>query len=661
MVTLVGVGLWPAPVSRSTTQLASLIAPLTFGAEIIPGYVLGLPHRGEAHDIVVQARRSVSGRAEVVELHVLDRGRWSGVRESASYGIAYEVPKTTASPSDAARVTEAFARAIRSHDRGGGTPVDELALPQTGQGSAFVSRLVIAAERHAIITGTALVAATLALGSLPHGAALVSCFLLALGLALRLPNLNLPFALDQDVQRVFTSHMSWREILTGAGLRDRHPPAYFLVLHVAQWFGQSEAVVRMPAVIAGSLAGPALVASARALRLRADFAALAGLVLTMSVELVVRSREVSSIPLFALILIVMLSATLRHDAAPSRSTFALVVVTHAAALFTYYTAIFPILASATALVSFGRRPRKSLRAVGVGVALGSFALVLAIATFARDRGARLAASAHPGLAWGERTSVDLARWMAATTLDAFGWGWLLVVLASVVIGVRRRDVARVAPAFAFIASYLGIACLAPVARVQPYYVTTVLPLLAMCVSASAAAVKQAPRGWAMGCVALGTLASVASNIAQLERAYRPPTGAFVAALAPTIAARSERRIAVLMHYDATLLAYYLGREAGVEVDWSSLVADGEWFALAGTDARLLPLVSAHEDPNAPSPRATARLEQAAAMGPFLVLARDSVQLPAVSGWLERCEPLQQAEGGRLLACAKSAPAGTHAP
>lgn len=123
LVALLAVGCAPSPPSSAWTDL---VEPHSVGREVTRGYVLSSPSRGHEHDVVFRATRS-DGRA--VEVHFIDRGRWRGVRETRSFGVAWEAPRTTAPRDDAEAVTEALAVALRAHDRGG--PVDHIALTRT--------------------------------------------------------------------------------------------------------------------------------------------------------------------------------------------------------------------------------------------------------------------------------------------------------------------------------------------------------------------------------------------------------------------------------------------------------------------------------------------------------------------------------------------------
>lgn len=103
----------------------SLVAPLAPSREVARGYVLSAPARGHERDVVFRATRASDGRA--VELHVVARGQWTGVRETRSFGVAWEEPRSRAPRDDAEAVTEALRAAIARNDHGLG-PVDAIPL-----------------------------------------------------------------------------------------------------------------------------------------------------------------------------------------------------------------------------------------------------------------------------------------------------------------------------------------------------------------------------------------------------------------------------------------------------------------------------------------------------------------------------------------------------
>ena len=128
-VLLAGIGalVLPPPASQQVTWEA-LLAPYSQGAPLPDGLRIDGIWRGLQQEVVISARRP--GEAEGVEVHVMPRGRWTGIRESQSFGIGYETPRSPAPQREA--VTEALAQAIRVLDHGLPAPAD---IPL---GTAFV-------------------------------------------------------------------------------------------------------------------------------------------------------------------------------------------------------------------------------------------------------------------------------------------------------------------------------------------------------------------------------------------------------------------------------------------------------------------------------------------------------------------------------------------
>jgi len=78
------------------------------------GLHLTAPRRGLTNEVVadVRAADGTSG----VEIHIVPRGCWSGIRESRSFGIGYETSQSPAADREA--ITEAIAQAVRRQDTG---------------------------------------------------------------------------------------------------------------------------------------------------------------------------------------------------------------------------------------------------------------------------------------------------------------------------------------------------------------------------------------------------------------------------------------------------------------------------------------------------------------------------------------------------------------
>ncbi len=658
---------WPEPITGRSRSWEDVLAPLNIGAKV-GDYEISSLRRGEEHDVVLTLRRTL-GEGGAIEIHVLDKGRWKGIRESTSFGIAYEVPRSSASVEECEKITEQIAEAVRKNDSGELGLVDTIPLRAEADPPTISRALDRAIGLRGLAIGLCLCAVTWLLASLRFGGAIVSLWLLGLGVFLRGAELGVPFVRDQDVQRLFTGNLPFSQVLTGQGLSDRHPPLYFLVLHLAQWFGQSESVVRFPAVICGALLGPSLVWAAWVLRRRLDVGAILGLTATVSVELISRSREVSSIPLFGLMAIAAVVALVRCDESPNRKWTALVVITHGLMLWTYYIAIFTILGnllalfiaqrrcsarqSSSTLSSTRRLSRSTLKPVGLGFLLGSPALVLGGITFFRDRGARVTAEQHPTLAWGSHRPGEMAESLLSVFSGAFGAAFVAIFVLATAWALLRRRLEVLLASSAFIATAVGIVALSPFARVQPYYVVAVLPLvlLALLIAGSdvVAHRKEPWLGAAAFCCVLA--ATVVPHVNQTRVLYIPDSDAFMPEFAAVIAKRDERRVVTIAHYDTTLLAYYLAQKAGKQMDWARMKPeDGGGFRLEGVERSVQPVVYSHALGDDPNMEAEQFLRQAMLSEPVLVVSREGFHLEGASQLLRRCDLIAQAGTGKLHRC-----------
>jgi hypothetical protein len=667
LLTVAALLLVPAAPPAHRRSWDDLIAPLGVGRPVTRGFVLSPPRRGEEHDVVYVARRDrgPAGPAGRVEVHIVDRGHWTGITETRSFGIEWELPPTgstvVAAADDARAVTHALADAIAKNDSGFAS-VDSIPLGSEPT-APLIARILdrLSGTRGALIGGAVAVALVL-LVSVPHGALAVALLLFVLGLVLRGTELGLPFTHDQDVQRLFTGHLPLREIATGAGLKDRHPPLYFFILHFTERFGQSEAVARAPAVLAGALAGPAMLLAAARMCGQVDpAAALVALVVTASPELVARSREVSEMPLFALIVITAAAALVAAVREPRPARLATVALSHALALFTYYLGPFILAANAAVLVSLRHVDRRIVKAFAVGAFAGMPALGLGAVTLFRDWSAREAARAFPALAWGEHSPLQMTAEMGRIAVEALGLPFLALLLVAIVIGVHRHNLAVITPVLGAAATCAGIALLSPVARMQAYYATTVLPLAALVLGVMPAPGRSRYITARLAALVLVIALSTAPALARARGLYLPDADAFMPRFADVIAHRPEQRVVTVAHYDKTLLAYYLARAQGRAIDWDNLepaVSVG-CLAIAGSETSLTeraskciePLVAVHSLDAGSEQAATSRLDQIIAAGPTLVIERDAVLLPGIAERLSACERLLEAPTARLVRCA----------
>jgi hypothetical protein len=639
----------PGDAPPRRTSWDDLIAPFAVGLPVARGYFLSPPRRGEEQDVVYVARRDPgpAGPAGRVEIHIVDRGRWSGIAETRSFGVGWEEPlagsMVVASRDDARAVRDALVEAIARNDTGFAS-VDSIPLESEPEAPPAMVRILgrLAGTRGVLIGGIAVLAVVL-LASAPRGAAAVGLLLFAVGLALRATSLGVPFAHDQDVQRLFTGNLPLGEIATGSGLKDRHPPLYFFILHFVQLFGQSETVVRAPAVLAGALAGPALLAATAGMRGRAGpAAALVALAVTISPELVARSREVSEIPLFSLIVIAAAASLVAAAREPRPARLAGVALAHALAFFTYYLA--PFLAAAHAAVLAWRRPdRRLVGAFAAGVLLGAPALALGIVTLLRDWSARDVARAFPALAWGEHSPGPMAALMGRIAAESFGLPLLALIGVAAVAGAMRRDLAVVTPALGAAATFAGVALLSPIARVQGYYVVTVVPLAALALAAFPEPARAGPRAAWLAALGLAVALFTVPSLAGARSLYVPDADAFMPRFASVIARRPEETVVTVAHYDKALLAYYLARADGRSIAWDTIDDPRA--------KRIEPLVLVHTFAPGSEEAAAERLERFVAAGPTLVIERDAFLLPRVVERLATCERLLQAPTARLVRCA----------
>jgi hypothetical protein len=641
--------LWPTEPAQLPRAWLDLIAPLAPGEPIAGDYRLSPPRRGEENDVVFLARHFDGQR--VIELHVVTLGQWEGVDETASFGVAFEEPRSSAPAEDLVRVTQALADAVRRNDPGGLGPVTAIPLTRAEP----PPKLTLALRKGTGLVGAAaalcLIAAALAMAGLRRGALWLSLATFAVGLALRAAHLDLPFLWDQDVQRIQVGAASLTEILTGAGLQDRRPPLLFLVLHVVQLFGQAEWLVRFPAALAGALAGPAILwLTQRMVGRVSGLSAVAAALVTLSPVLVERSREVSELTLVGLLLLLLASETARvaGKAVVRRSDLIVLAALYALTLWSYYLAIPGVVACVVvAAVTFGL-DRKRWLAIGAGVLAGAPSVVLAAQAYLADLSAREAARANPNVAWGDRTIGEVLSAQWQVLVDAVGIG--IVALAAVVLVwslVKKQHLATVS--FAIVISVMvGSAALSPFVRVQPYYVVIVIPLMLFALSVVR---LEKPRGMVAGAIAAAAAVWFLRGAAPpLGNAYVQETGAFMADFAEAVRLEGSERVATVAHYDATLLSYYLARAEGVTLRSDRLRWSEGTLQVEGLGETIVALLSTHAPNQDPDLVALNRLRDEASRGPVMLVSRSEVRLRELDAFSARCELKRDSAVARLLLC-----------
>jgi hypothetical protein len=677
IVVLVGLA-WP----RSTPRfpLHTLLEPLAIDQTIpgVPGgFVLGMPQPGVDEDLVFLAM-GPTGR---VELHLLDRGQWPEAAHTPSFDVGYEVFGTNVPAADAVAVRDAVARAIAANDPGM-LHVDQLAWSddRTGELDKAVGRWATAgtdspvavaaptaAERvldrlrgtRAVIAGVLLLALGALLAPSPLGRAMLILLLGGLGFWLRATSLDLPFAFDADVQRLFTAHLPLDDVVKTAVFEDRHPPLNFLLLHAMEHFGESESVVRLPAVIAGTLLGPVILLAAWWLRgatsaqwgPRSLLAVSAALAATAAPVFVARSREVSELTLFGLLAVITAAASLYASDRPTRSALWLVALGHACLLWTYYLAAFVLLGFWLTMLGMGKVARDVGRAAVLGSLIGLPSVAFAGGTLLRDYPLREIARFFPHVVWGEQSVGNLAGDVGSIVLNGLGVPLLLIIALITVTALVSRDRTVLAPIAAAAAAVVGMFALVGVARLQAYYVVSVLPLLPLALAlCRLPADRRAAWAWA-ALLALPVAASVPHLLASENQVIYPADpAAFGRRFAEVISARPESRIALAFAPDSTLLAYSLARAAGIEIDWHDLDIRPGLVEVARLQRRFIPLVQASSVQAGSGQAGVATLTALAQEGDFLAVADRPPSDPDIDAWLQRCTELDRTPVRRLLHC-----------
>ncbi len=640
--------LWPTESARPPRCWLDLISPLTPGGLIAGDYRLSPPRRGEEHDVVFVARR-LDGRA-VVELHVLVRGQWQGASETASFGVDYEQPRSTAPKEDLVRVTRALTKAIEANDPGGLGPVDAIALDRAAAPPKLTKALRKGSGAVGLVVALCLVAAALLVGTLRRGALWLGMATFAAGLLLRLAYLDLPFLWDQDVQRIQIGASSLGEIFAGVGLHDRRPPLLFAVLHFAQWFGQAEWIVRLPAALAGALLGPVIIwLSHRSLGRLSPLGVLAATLAALSPILVARSREVSELSMLGMLLVVF-AALMLGAAKKDRSRTALVALAAccALALWLSYLAAAALVAGFAVAALSARLDKKRLIAFGVGALVGLPSLVLGAQALIRDMPAREAARQSPNLAWGNRAIAEVLASQWQLFSEAVGVGIVLCSAAACAWAIAKKQ-HLVAAAVAMVVSVVvTIAALTPFARVQPYYVVAVIPLLLLALSVLQLEGRNAAIATAL--VALAAVWSLSTAPPRLANLYVQEDGAFMREFAQHIRRERHQRVVTVTHYDATLLSYYLARAEGVSLradrlDWTDGV-----LRVHGLAETIVSLLRSHAPNQDPAHAALDRLRRERSRGAVMVIIRTQTRLPELVRHVSECEVRIQVAAARLLLC-----------
>ena len=114
LVSLALVSTTPAVAAERSWQ--EILRPYSEGAALLDSWRIRGLRYGVEDDVIARVQRE--GSSDAVEVHILPRGRWQGVRESESFGIAYEIQPTSPRKEDCEAVTELLAQHLRQADHG---------------------------------------------------------------------------------------------------------------------------------------------------------------------------------------------------------------------------------------------------------------------------------------------------------------------------------------------------------------------------------------------------------------------------------------------------------------------------------------------------------------------------------------------------------------
>ncbi|MEO8603643.1 MAG: hypothetical protein ABI629_13805, partial [bacterium] len=161
LIGAVGLAVPPRTWLGSAITWEGLLAPYTQGAPLPGGYTIAALRRGLVNEVVVDIV-SPAGTPGA-EVHLVPRGCWSGLRESASFTIAYETSNSPAAQRE--EITAALAETVRGQDRG--LPgVD--AIPLRGALDARAVAAMLRGTRGALLLFSLAVLAGLALSRSPR-------------------------------------------------------------------------------------------------------------------------------------------------------------------------------------------------------------------------------------------------------------------------------------------------------------------------------------------------------------------------------------------------------------------------------------------------------------------------------------------------------------
>lgn len=148
---------------------------------------------------------------------------------------------------------------------------------------------------------------------------------------------------DLWTDEMYSVHVAQRSLAQVLADRDQTPPLFVLLLHAWMGFaGSSDVAVRIPSLVAGTLAVPLVHRIARRL-VSPSGALVATAIAALAIYPIILSQEARAYAVLTTLTLASMLALMRLEESPTRARAAAYVVTTAALLYSHAYAIFPVL------------------------------------------------------------------------------------------------------------------------------------------------------------------------------------------------------------------------------------------------------------------------------------------------------------------------------
>ena len=468
---------------------AELLSPLNKGDELAEGWELaGL----EPADDSIEVYLDPGGLSSVLKVRLTRRDEDSGAFcRTKSFNIVYLSPagEGAQTPEDIHRAMDALCRRIKENDRGQ-IELDRFAGPSSASPSmvwrwpGWPGLLLFFGLSILFFAAFALKPARKALdlagGQVERRGWLVLLILLIPAAFLRLACLDIPFEADYMTQRLFFGSLDIGDILAHRYEDQRHPQLFYLLLHFFLYFGHSEWIARLPAVLFSLGSAVALFALARPY-LGAARSLVCVVLLLLSASYFEHSRDVGDISLFIMLSLIACHLFLRCLQEPTLRRLILLGLVETAMFYTYYMAVLVACAQLVVMLVHARSRRhlKLWAALGAAALLAVPAFIDFITLVVADMGTRQVARQFPGHMWGDTAAMQLLSQFAALLMPTTLFGVLTPILAIAgLLRWGRRSWKR--PEFLLLAvllvvSLIVIGLAVVLVRLRPYYLLFLLP------------------------------------------------------------------------------------------------------------------------------------------------------------------------------------------